>query len=268
MMFVNIQGEEVPAIGMGTYELRGARCTEAVEHALAIGYRHVDTAQGYENEEAVGAGLANAGVPRDHIFLTTKIWIGGASPMDVFRKTETSLRHLNAEYIDLLLIHWPTPDMDLPGALEAMMKFREAGRIRHIGVSNFTPELLVESLEHAPIFCNQVEYHPYLAQDELLAFAQERDLMLTAYSPIAKGRVLQDATLVKIGRRYGKSPAQVAIRWLLQHENVASIPKAASPEHRMSNIDIFDFALTDEEMEEVASLARNERMVDPEWAPW
>ena len=268
MMYANIQGEEVPVIGMGTYRLIGDDCTRAVEHALEIGYRHVDTAEGYENEEAVGRGLASSGVPRDEIFLTTKIWIGGATSDDVRRKSEACLSRLGTDYVDLLLIHWPTDDMDLPGALEAMVDLHESGKIRHIGVSNFTPALLLEAFKHAPLFCNQVEYHPFLSQDELLSFARQHDMMLTAYSPVAKGRAIKDPTLTEIGRRYGKTSAQVAIRWLVQQENVSAIPKAASAEHRKSNLEIFDFALTPEEMEEIAALARNERVVDPEWAPW
>lgn len=268
MMYASIQGEEVPVIGMGTYKMEGEACTKAVESALDLGYRHVDTAEGYENEEAVGRGLANSGVPREDIFLTTKIWIGGVSPEGVLQRGEDCLKRLNTDYVDLLLIHWPTPDMDLPGALASMLKLHDAGKIRHIGVSNFTPSLLKEAFRHAPIFCNQVEFHPFLAQDELLALARGHDMLLTAYSPVAKGRAIKDPTLNEIGRKYGKSAAQVAIRWLVQQENVAAIPKAASPEHQKGNLEIFDFALTEEDFESVAALARDERIVDPEWAPW
>lgn len=267
-MYTTVQGEEVPVLGMGTYRLNGVECTEAVKHALSIGYRHVDTAQGYENEVEVGRGIRESGVPRDEIFLTTKIWIGGATKQDVIRKSQECLSRLNTDYIDLLLIHWPTHDMDLPAALDGMLEVQESGRVRHLGVSNFTPELLHEAMEYAPIFCNQIEYHPYLAQDELIELARKYDLMLTAYSPVAKGRVLKDPTLREIGERYGKSTAQVAIRWLVQQEKVCAIPKASSPEHRVSNLEIFDFALSDDEMEQISSLARNERTVDPEWAPW
>ena len=268
MMYANIQGEEVPVIGMGTYGLHGDECTHAVEHALSIGYRHVDTAEGYENEEAVGKGLAASDVPREDVFLTTKLWIGGATGEDIHRKTEACLQRLQTEYLNLLLIHWPTPDMDLPTVLEAMVKLHDEGKIRHIGVSNFTPELMEDALEHAPLFCNQVEYHPYLSQDDLIAYMRKHDLMLTAYSPVAKGKAVRDKTLIEIGRRYEKSAAQIAIRWLVQQENVTTIPKAASPEHRQANLEIFDFALSEDEMETIASLARDERTVDPEWAPW
>jgi diketogulonate reductase-like aldo/keto reductase len=268
MIHVNVQGEEVPAIGLGTWGLRGDDCTRAVADALAIGYRHIDTAQSYENEVEVGRALAETRTPRDDLFLTTKIWIGGATRDEVHRKGLESLKRLGVDYVDLLLIHWPTSDMDLPEALEAMMQLHESGRVRHIGVSNFTPELVEEALAYAPIFCNQVEYHPYLAQNELLAVARQYDMMFAAYSPVAKGKVARDPALADIGRRHGKSATQIAIRWLIQQDHVAAVPKAARPEHRRSNIDVFDFALSQDEMDEIGALARDERTVDPEWAPW
>lgn len=268
MMYVSIQGEEVPALGFGTWQLSGEDCTRAVRHALDLGYRHIDTAQGYENEAEVGAAIAGADTPREDLFLTTKIWIGNLAPGEVEKTADDSLRRLRTDYVDLLLIHWPTEDMDLAATLEAMMRVKDAGKVRHLGVSNFTPPLLLEALRHAPIFSHQVEYHPYLAQDELLALAQEHDLMLTAYSPLAKGKVPSDKKLKEIGQRHGKSPVQVVLRWLLQQENVAAIPKAASAEHRRTNLEIFDFALSDDEMAEIGSLARDERVVDPAWAPW
>ncbi|HEX7071691.1 MAG TPA: aldo/keto reductase [Rhodothermales bacterium] len=268
MTYVNVQGEEVPAIGYGTWGLRGDECTRAVADALAIGYRHLDTAEGYDNEEAVGRGIAESSVPRDDIFLTTKVWIGGESRDDVLRRGIGCLKRLRVDYVDLLLIHWPTHDMDLPGALDAMMQLHESGRVRHIGVSNFTPRLLEEALGLAPIFCNQVEYHPYLDQSELLGCARKYDMLFAAYSPVAKGKVAHDPVLAEMGRRHGKSATQIAIRWLIQQEHVATIPKAASAEHRRSNIDVFDFELGPDEMDAIFALARNERIVDPEWAPW
>lgn len=267
-MYTSIQGEEVPVIGMGTNKLTGSDCYKGVQDALSIGYRHIDTAASYKNEEEVGRAIMTSDVPREEIFLTTKIWIGESTKKDVLRKAEDSLRRLDADYVDLLLIHWPTHDMDLGGALEVMLELQEAERVRHLGVSNFTPELLHEAMEYAPLFSNQVEYHPYLAQDELVALAQKYDILLTAYAPVATGLVLKDPLLIEIGQKYGKSAAQISLRWLIQQEKVAAIPKASSPEHRRSNLDIFDFSLTEEEMDRIGSLARNERTVDPEFAPW
>lgn len=267
-MYANIKGQEIPALGFGTWELTGNTCTRSVEHALDLGYRHIDTAEGYENEEQVGEAIANSGVPREDLFLTTKIWIGGESADRVRKKATDGLRRLNTDYVDLLLIHWPTADMDLKGALDAMQQLRDEERIRNIGVSNFTPDLVYEALEHAPIFCNQIEYHPYLNQDSLVSLAQEKGMMLTAYSPLAKGRIAGDEKLRAIGERHDKTAAQVTLRWLIQQENVTTVPKASSEEHRISNLDIFDFALSDEEMEDIHTLSRNERVVDPEWAPW
>lgn len=267
MISVNVQGERVPALGLGTWRLYDAACTEAVEHALDIGYRHIDTAQTYENEAAVGVGLRNAGVDRADVFLTTKLWIENLTPAEVRQSAEASLRRLDAAYVDLLLIHWPVAGMDLAGALGALMALRGEGKVRHVGVSNFTPSLIREGLEHAPIFCNQVEYHPFLSQEKLRRLAREHDFLLTAYSPIARNRVSDDATIREIAERHGKSPVQVTLRWLIQQENVAAVPKAASAEHRESNFDVFDFALSDDEMDALFSLARGERLINPDFAP-
>ena len=267
MIYQTIQGSRVPALGFGTFEITGKACREAVVNALALGYRHVDTAQSYENEAEVGEGLRAAGVDRDEVFLTTKIWIGGLAPKDVRPTAEESLRRLRADYIDLLLIHWPTHDMHLAGALDAMRGLQDEGKVRHIGVSNFTPTLLREAMEHAPIFCNQVEYHPFLGQPRLAEMARRHDLLLTAYSPIARGRVNDDPVLRAIGEAHGKTPIQVALRWLVQQDHVAAIPKAARPEHRAANLAVFDFELTGEEMDRLFALDRGERLIDPNWGP-
>jgi 2,5-diketo-D-gluconate reductase B len=263
-----IQGTEVPALGLGTWMLEGRECREAVRDALEIGYRHLDTAQAYGNEEEVGRGLADSGVPRDDVWLTTKLWLENLDHDKALESARGSLRRLGTEYVDLLLIHWP-PTSDLPIAepLRAMRRLQGDGLVRHIGVSNFPPSLLDEALDEAEIFCEQVEYHPFLAQDPLLQACEEWDLLLTAYSPLARGEVLEDETLREIGRRHGKGPAQVTLRWLLQQEQVAAVPKAASAEHRRSNFEVFDFELSLDEMEAIHGLARGERIVDPEFAP-
>ena len=264
---MEIQGSTLPRLGLGTWRLAGDACAEAVADALAIGYRHVDTAQAYGNEEAVGRGLRDSGVPRDDYFLTTKVWFDNLSHDDAIASTEASLRKLGTDHVDLLLIHWPNDELTVEEPLEALAELQERGRARHIGVSNFTPHLLDEALRVAPLFAVQVEYHPFLSQDTLLAKARQHDMALTAYSPIARGEVVDDPTLREIGEAHGKNPAQVTLRWLLQQDHVAAIPKSSDPAHRRSNFELWDFALSDEEMERIADLARGERLIDPSFAP-
>ena len=267
MIFQSIQGKKVPALGFGTYRLTGEHCRESVKDALSIGYRHIDTAQSYDNEEEVGSALRDFGIGRDEIFLTTKIGVDNLEPDGVLSSTAESLRKLKVDYVDLLLIHWPTDRVPLEETLDAMLQLKGAGKTRHIGVSNFTPELVERALAKTDIFSNQVEYHPFLGQGELHELARSKDFLLTAYSPIARGKVRQDETLQKIAAHHGKSTAQVALRWLIQHDKVAAIPKAGDPDHRRQNFGIFDFELSDEEMQQVTSLGRDDRIVDPSWGP-
>lgn len=258
----------MPALGLGTWELRGDDCTRAVEHALALGYRHLDTAQGYANEAEVGAGMRRSGVPRDDVFLTTKVRPRFFRHDDLLESTEASLVALGVDDVDLLLLHWPNPEVPLEETLGALHEARERGLARHVGVSNFAPSLLRRSLAAGPTLTDQVEYHPFLAQERLLALAEAHDLLITAYSPVARGRVFDDPTLRAIGERHGKGPAQVTLRWLLQQPRVVAIPKAASPEHQASNLDVFDFELDDEEMRRISALARGERLVDDPAIDW
>jgi 2,5-diketo-D-gluconate reductase B len=221
-----------------------------------LGYRHIDTAQMYANEGEVGRGLRNSGVGREEVFLVTKVRTSNFSHDDVIRSTRESLKKLQTEYVDLLLMHWPNPSVPLGETLGTMTELQEEGSVKHVGVSNFPPSMVEDATRYATVFCNQVEYHPYRAQNELLGQAREMGYLLTAYSPVAKGRVLNDLTLKEIGEARGKTPAQVALRWLIQQEKVAAIPKAASENHLRSNLDIFDFELSDEEMERVLTLRR------------
>ena len=256
MEYQEIKGEKVPSLGLGTWRLSGQECIRAVERALALGYRHIDTAQIYANEDEVGRGIQNSGVDREDIFVVTKVWTSSFYYDDVIRSTHESLEKLQTVYVDLLLMHWPNPSVPLEETLGAMRELQKEGSVKHVGVSNFSPSLVEEATRHAAVFCNQVEYHPYTAQDELLEQAKEMDYLLTAYSPIAKGRVLEDTTLREIGEVYDRTPAQIALRWLIQQEKVAAIPKAASENHLKSNFDIFDFELSDEEMERIFALQR------------
>jgi 2,5-diketo-D-gluconate reductase B len=256
MEYQTIKGEKVPSLGLGTWRLSGQECITAVERALALGYRHIDTAQVYANEGEVGRGIRNSGVDREDIFLVTKVWTSSFSHDDVIRSTHESLKKLQTKYVDLLLMHWPNPRVPLEETLGAMSELQEGGSVKHVGVSNFPPSMVKEATQHAEIFCNQVEYHPYRAQEELLEQAKEMDHLLTAYSPVAGGAAVNDATLREIGKAHGRTAAQVALRWLIQQEKVAAIPKAAGEDHLIGNFDIFDFELSDEEMERVFALRR------------
>ena len=267
MKQLSIQGANVPALGFGTWDLRGDECTESIEHALSIGYRHIDTAQYYDNETEVGKGIQNSGMLRDDIFLTTKVKPENFRRSDVISSTHESLKKLGTDYVDLLLMHWPNPDIPLEETLLALLELQKEGAVRHIGVSNFPPTMVEEAQQISQIFCNQVEYHPYLSQPKLIAQAQVLDYMLTAYCPIAQGRVINDTTLKNIGEHHNKSAVQVTLRWFMQQENVSAIPKSASTKNRQSNFDIFDFELSDEEMQTIHNLNQEQRLVNPDDGP-
>lgn len=253
MEHITVQGVDVPTLGLGTWRLTGDQCTRSVETALDLGYRHVDTAQAYGNERAIGTAIERSDVDREELFLTTKLDWSNRRYDDVLRSTEESLARLGTSYVDLLLIHQPNPTVPLKETLDAMNELRDAGNIEHVGVSNFSLERFqrARDLSSAPVLTDQVMYHPYWDQTDLVDHCQIHDLVLTAYSPLAQGGVLDDGVLVEIGERYGKSAAQVALRWLVQHDNVAVIPKATSREHLEANRAIFDFELTTAEMRAV-----------------
>lgn len=267
----------VPRLGFGTWQLFGADVTEAVRDALDLGYRHIDTARGYENENSVGIGLEGTDVPRDEIFITTKFSLRSfylATPTfsrlsvrDTVRSAASdSLMRLGTDYLDLLLLHWPEDDATLRETLEALAELREDGWIRSLGVSNFPSAMLREACEIAPVACNQVEYHPFLSQDRLLAAARELDVTIVAHSPLAAGRVVEDPTLRKIGERHGKSAIQVTLRWLIDQPGVCVVPAATTHQWRVDNLDL-DFELSDEERAAIAGLPKRVRTVDPPWAP-
>jgi 2,5-diketo-D-gluconate reductase B len=268
--YLDIKGVRVPALGLGTWQLSGRGCFEAVRQALDLGYRHIDTAQMYGNETEVGWAIRDSGIARDQIFLTTKLAPGNFAAAAVKCSTEESLRRLATDYVDLLLIHWPTGEAPLGETLGALAALRKAGKARHIGVSNFNVALLQEAVDThgADLLCNQVEYHPYLSQRAVLATVRRHGMMLTAYSPLARGRAQRDTALSAIGCTYGKSPAQVALRWLLDQDGVAAIPKAASRTHLAANLAVFDFALTAADRAQIDALRDGYRVVDPAgWAP-
>lgn len=264
-----IQGMRVPALGFGTYRLKGAACVEGVTDALEIGYRHIDTAQSYENEAEVGRAIVAAGVPRDEIFLVSKVRARNYGRTRTRESVLESLERLATERVDLMLMHWPTGEGPLMETLEALAELQDEGLVTHVGVSNFPSGLVSRASEVTRIFCNQVEYHPFLAQGRLLEQAEELDLLLTAYRPLAEGLVGDSPLLRRLGEKHGKTPEQVALRWLVQQPRVATIPKSASPERRRANFDIFDFELTEDEVAAVHALASGKRFVgegsDVEW---
>jgi 2,5-diketo-D-gluconate reductase B len=262
-----IQGVEIPKLGFGTFRLTGDACSEGVRDALQLGYRHIDTARAYGNEVQVGWGMDDSGVGRGSIFLTTKLWYTGLRAGQVREQLEGSLRDLGTDYVDLLFIHWPSAEVPLAETLDAMTELQEEGKASHLGVSNFPGRLLREALELAPIVCNQVEYHPYLGQPESLALAREHELLLGAFSPLAQGEVARDPVLREIGEAHGKTPGQIALRWLLDQPHVAALPKASSHEHRAANLDVFDFDLCDDDRDRIAGLERGLRTSNPSWAP-
>jgi diketogulonate reductase-like aldo/keto reductase len=250
MEYVEAGGARIPKLGVGTWQNTGPGCADTVRTALERGYRHVDTAQVYDNERFVGEGIAAAEVDRDAVFLTTKVWRSNLRGGDVRSTVRESLEKLGVGYVDLLLIHWPHPRVPIEETLNAMVALRQEGAVRHLGVSNFTRSQLRKAtgVVDAPIVTDQVLYHPYKQQDGLREFCVGNDVALTAYSPLGRGDVLGDDTLVEIGARYDKTAPQVALRWLIQQDAVVAIPKATSREHLAENLAVFDFSLSPEEM--------------------
>lgn len=253
-----MQGVDIPRLGLGTWRLTGATCQQVVEEAIEIGYRHIDTAQAYGNEADVGSGIAQAGAAEE-LFVTTKIAGGNHSPDAVRASTDESLEKLRIEAIDLLLIHQPTELDILEETLGAMQDLRAEGMVRHLGVSNFPVAELERALDAADLLAIQIEYHPFRRQDEQLAAARRHDLLFQAYSPLARGAADDDGALVDIARDAGATPAQVALRWLLDQDNVVPIPKASSREHLEENWSAQELQLGSDHRSRVDDLTRRER---------
>ena len=262
-------GTKVPKLGFGTWLIKGPQCVKAVRQALDMGYRHIDTAQIYDNEAEVGQALTESGVDRDKIFLVTKVWRDSLSQEGVKTSVEKSLQKLKTDYVDILLIHWPNEKFPLSETLSALKDLVKAGQTKFIGVSNFPVEMVEESKKMVPnLICNQVEYHPFLDQKALLMAVKKHNMFLTAYSPLARGKVFKNSFLQKIGAKYSKTAGQVALRYLIEQENVVAIPKASKLAHAEANLDIFDFKLSAEDKLTLANMPlKNQRLVDPEWAP-
>ena len=266
---ITSNGLKMPKLGLGTWRMKGEECTAAVEGALSRGYRHVDTAQMYGNEDAVGAALANTSVPRDEIHLTTKVWWENLAPDAMRRAMDNSLTQLRQSYVDLYLIHWPSPTMDLPAALAQMVKFKEQGLARNIGVSNFPTHLVREAVEviQAPIVVNQFEYHVLINQTKLVKYCRSLGLAVTAYCPLAQGRLADYPALTAIAAKHGVSTAQVALKWLLDQDGVAAIPKAGRAESQQANLDALKLVLDDADRAAIAALPKDQRFVNPGFAP-
>jgi diketogulonate reductase-like aldo/keto reductase len=273
MTMHNVQagGASIPSLGFGTWAARGDECAQAVTWALESGYRHVDTAAVYANEEAVGDGIRASRVPRGEIFLTTKVGPDDIDEGKLERSAEASLKRLGFDHVDLLLIHWPSPKIPLKRAMAALAKAKRRGLTRHIGVSNFTPALIAEALalSEEPIVTNQCEYHPRLDQSRLIAACRQKEVSFTSYCPLGRaGDILTAPKVTAIAKRHGKTPAQVLLRWQVQQQGVIAIPKSANRQRIAENIAIFDFALDDAEMGVLFGLAIPQgRIVSPAWAP-
>ena len=263
-------GLTLPKLGLGTWPMVDAPCTEAVLSALELGYRHIDTAAAYGNEAAVGAALARTGVPRRDIHVTTKVWWDQLEPAAMRASLARSLETLGDESVDLFMIHWPGAEgWDLAASIETLMALHAEGLTRHIGVANFPLPLLRQVVEEicAPLAAIQVEYHVLLGQQALLDYARAQHMALIAYSPLARNRVSEWPAIQTIARKHRVLPTQVALAWLLEQDAVAAIPKAASRANQQANLDALQLRLDDEDRRLIAALPRNQRLVSPAFAP-
>jgi len=269
MDVLSTQGIDMPRLGFGTFRLTGDDCREAVESALELGYRHIDTAEMYDNEEAVGAAIAASGLGRSDLFVTTKVWHEHLEPLALRRSLDASLEKLKLDAVDLYLIHWPAPDMDMRATLDTLTTLREEGLARAIGVCNFPTDLLKTAIEEigAPIACNQIEYHVYLDQTPVRRYLADKGIPIVAYAPLAHATVEDDPVIQKIARKHGATPSQIALAWLLDQEDVAAIPKARSRAHQQSNLDALQIALDDDDRGMIAALPKDRRRIDPPWSP-
>jgi 2,5-diketo-D-gluconate reductase B len=269
MEYLQTQGISLPRLGLGTFRMQGDICRAAVESALALGYRHIDSAEMYANEDAIGAAVAASGVARKDLHITTKVWHENLAPDAIRRAFDASLKKLRLDHVDLYLVHWPSRNMDLPAMFETLLKLKQEGRTRAIGVANFNVALLKTVVEQvkAPIACNQIEYHVMLDQTKVRKYLVAKSIPLVAYCPLAQGRAASDETLMAIGRKHGASAAQVALKWLLDQDGVAAIPKASRKESQQANLDALKVKLDDEDRKAIAALPKDKRFVGPGFAP-
>jgi diketogulonate reductase-like aldo/keto reductase len=269
MTVVEANGARIPAVGLGTMTLKEGAGIEMIAHALKLGYRHLDTAQAYGNEREVGEALRASGVKREDVFITTKVFRDRLIPGEFERAVDESLDRLKLPFVDLVLIHWPNPEVPLPGTVASLCSVKRAGKTRNIGVSNFTVALIEEAVRIAdePIATNQIEVHPFIDQDKVIAACRKHGISVTAYCPVARGHVPGNETLARIGKAHGKSAAQVSLRFLVQ-QGMIVIPRTSKKERLAENLAIEDFTLTPPEMAEIGKLKKPDgRVVNPAFAP-
>jgi 2,5-diketo-D-gluconate reductase B len=265
MESLHTQGIAMPKLGLGTFRLQGDAARSAVESAIGLGYRHIDTAEMYGNEAEVGDAIQASGIKRADLHVTTKVWHEHLAPDAIRHAFDASLAKLKLDHVDLYLVHWPSKGMDLPAIFETLLKLKEEGRTRAIGVANFTVPLLKQAVEEigAPIACNQVEYHVLLDQTKVLTYLRSKSIPLVAYCPLAQGKVMDNAVLQQIGTKHGVSAAQVALKWLLDQDSVAAIPKASRAESQQANLDALKLTLDDADRAAIAALPKTQRLVSP-----
>jgi len=259
-------GDEIPSVGFGTYKLTGTEGIRAIENALDIGYRHIDTAEGYNNQREVSQAIKNSKLSRRDLFITSKVGYDNLHYNDVIQACEETLQELNTDYLDLYLIHWPNKKIPIEETMKAMGKLKGDGKIKNIGVSNFTIKHLegVNNLTDEEIVLNQVEFHPYHNQEGLYKYCKENNILLTAYSPIARGEVFGDSIIAEIAKKYGKNEAQITLKWMMQ-KDIIVIPRSSNSAHIKSNFDIFDFELNNDEIYMIDNIDKQERLIDPDW---
>jgi diketogulonate reductase-like aldo/keto reductase len=269
MDVIESHGARIPILGFGTMTLKEDVCVQLVEAALKLGYRHLDTAQMYGNEREVGSGMRGSGLKREVIFLTTKVWFTALAPGDFERSVDESLQRLALPWVDLLMIHWPNAQVPLAGSIAALCKVKKAGLAKHIGVANFNIAMIEDAVKLAtePIAVLQIETHPYLDQSKVIAAARRHGIAVVGYCPLARGKVPADPVLQRIAKAHGKTPAQVALRFLEQ-QKIIPIPRTSKRERLAENLGSRDFKLSEADMAEIAKLVRpDSRIVSPPQAP-
>lgn len=259
-------GYSIPALGLGTWLLTGTECYKAIITALKNGYTHIDTAVMYENEEIIGKAIKDSGIPRKDLFITTKIWYEHLHYRDVILQASKSLEKLKTDYIDLLLIHWPNRSIPFKETFEAFEVLVESKKIRSIGVSNFTVHHIEKAIiaTTLPISVNQVEFNPLFYQKELYEFCKEHKIAVTAYSPLARGKVFQNEILTKIAQSKKCDAGLISLAWLL-NKGIVVIPKASSEDHIRNNFHALEVLLNEEEVKQIDNIKTHERMIYPEW---
>jgi 2,5-diketo-D-gluconate reductase B len=264
---ITTQGMRMDKLGLGTFRMKGPECTAATLLGLELGYRHIDTAEMYGNEDAIGEAMAQTAAPRADIHLTSKVWWDHLAPDAMDRAIDASLARLQTDYVDLYLVHWPAAGMDMKQVMASLVQVKDSGRAKAIGVANFTSAMVTEAAALAPIACNQVEYHVLLDQAKLLGVMRGLGIPLVAYAPLAQGRLAEHASLAAIAAKHGATASQVALKWLLDQDGVAAIPKASRRESQQANLDALKIMLDDADRAVIAALPKDSRFVQPAFAP-